>query len=70
MKFDKIKFAKRIRLMRIKRKLHQQGLADITKINRVMISTYERGEIRPDLKNLVILSKALRVSTDYLLGLK
>jgi transcriptional regulator with XRE-family HTH domain len=56
--------------MRIKRKLHQQGLADITKINRVMISTYERGEIRPDLKNLVILSKALRVSTDYLLGLK
>lgn len=51
------------------KKISQSDLYRMTDIKRQNISRYSRNEMSISVENLVKISKALNVSTDYLLGL-
>lgn len=57
-----------VRDLRNKRKLSQAQLAKKIGVNSSTIALYETGERFPSLSALIALSRALGVSTDYLLG--
>lgn len=61
--------AERIRLRRVELKMSQMTLAIAVNTNPTQISRYERGENDPSGTVLVALARALKTSTDYLLGL-
>lgn len=61
--------AERIRLRRAELGMSQMTLAVMVSTNPTQISRYERGENDPSGTVLVALAKALKTSTDYLLGL-
>ena len=61
-------FHENLRNLRIKNNLTQDQLAEIIDVSRQAISKWERGEGLPDLHNLSMLSKALGVSVDELIG--
>lgn len=63
-------FAERLRTARDKRGLSQGDLAEASGIDRQLISKYERAVKQPGMDGLVRLARALKCSTDYLLGLK
>lgn len=63
-------FAVRLKAARDKHGHSQAELADLSGIDRQLISKYERGVKLPGVEGLAKLSKALKVSADYLLGLK
>lgn len=58
-----------IKGLRIDRKLTQNDLAEMMNCNRQKIADWERGKSTPSADDLILLSKKLSVSTDYLLGL-
>ncbi len=60
--------ALRLRILRTKRHLSQQEMADILGITRTAYNKYENGAIQPTL-NVKKLSRFFNVSTDYLLGM-
>ena len=60
----------RIRAAREQAGLTQDKLAELVGVSRTAVARWENGDIEPKLKNLIILSKQLHVSTDYLLGLE
>ena len=60
----------RIKAARIQAGLTQEELADRIGVSRGAVARWELGEIEPKLRNLVVLSELLNVSTDYLLGIK
>jgi transcriptional regulator with XRE-family HTH domain len=63
------KFGKRLRSAREERDLTQEQLGKMAGISALMVSHFETGtRQKPSIENLVKLSKALHVSTDYLLG--
>lgn len=58
---------KRIRELRKRKGLTQQGFAMVINVSQAMVSKYERGEIAPDLQTLKNIADYFNVSTDYLL---
>lgn len=61
-------FGERLRKMRKTRKLSQEQLSVLTKIDQSDISKMERGERGISLKQAAVLADALDVSLDYLAG--
>lgn len=57
-----------IRALRNERNISQERLAKKIGVTRSMIALYESGERLPSLSALIELSRALGVTTDYLLG--
>ena len=48
----------------------QQDIADLLKISQRAVSKYERGQIKPELENLILLSEHFKVSIDDLLKIE
>lgn len=61
-------FGKRLREMRNKRGLTQQGLADSLNIALITYQKYEQGVRSPSFSCLIRLADILDVSIDYLMG--
>ena len=61
-------FPARLRETREARKFTQDELAEMVGANRVAISRYESGLIRPSAKRLAALASALDVTVEYLMG--
>ena len=61
---------KRIREVREYRGIPQQWLAQRAGISKQAMYAIETGEVDPRSSRVAAIAKALRVSTDYLLGLK
>lgn len=59
----------RIFLARTRLELTQGDLHTLTTIHQTALSHFESGRREPNLKNLVLLCKALKVSSDWILGL-
>lgn len=57
-----------VRALRNERNLSQERLAQKVNVTRATIATYESGSRLPSLYVLIDLSRALGVTTDYLLG--
>jgi len=57
----------KIQNLRRQRNMSQEDLAQGMHLSQQTIAEWEKGELVPDLTNIVALSKALNVSTDYLL---
>lgn len=57
-----------IRALRNERNISQEQLGKKIGVTRSMIALYESGERLPSLSALIELSRALGVTTDYLLG--
>lgn len=53
---------------RIQRQLSQKQLADLCHVSLNTVKNWECGSSEPSINNLLELSKALGVTTDYLLG--
>ena len=65
-----VDFGDRLRKLRKARKLTQKELASLIGVKNSVISFYEVGDRTPSLEALIKLSKALRISTDVLLGIE
>lgn len=63
-----LKFPDRLRQARDKKGLSQSELAEKTGLQPSAVSHFETGRRSPSFENLKVLSEALQVSTDYLLG--
>lgn len=61
-------FAENLRTVRKDRNLTQEELADILNVSRQAVSKWESGEGYPETEKLILLSKELNVSIDYLLN--
>lgn len=59
----------RIKELRERRNLNQEGLAQKISVSQSTISAYEVGERTPDLSTLISLAQFFDVSVDYLIGL-
>ncbi len=62
--------SKRIRELRKENGLSQIELADLCQVKQSCISKWERGATLPDVEMVIILTKVLHTSSDYLLGIK
>lgn len=60
-------FGQRVRLLREKAKLSQEGLAALCGLHRNYVGGIERGERNVSLLNIVLLSRGLCVKVSYLL---
>jgi transcriptional regulator with XRE-family HTH domain len=67
---DEQTIARRLRDLRKRRGLTQVKLAERVGIDQTLLSTYERGTVRLHGAIVAALAKALRTSTDELLGMK
>ncbi len=65
-----IKFAQRIKDLRVERQLTQRQLCQMLDTYQSTIAKWELGELEPGLSMLAKIAIVLEVSTDYLLGLK
>ena len=68
-KFDSKLFGNRLKEIRLKNNLTQAKLAKLLDINQSMISDYENNRSKMQGYYLYPLSKTLKVSSDYLVGL-
>ena len=59
----------RLRKLREKKHLNQQGLAMKLHLSQSTVSAYEIGERTPDMETLIEMAKFFDVSIDYLVGL-
>lgn len=64
-----IKFGEKLKELRLQSNLSRQELADMLQVNVRTISYWELGQRECNLEQLILLSKSLNVTTDYLLGL-
>ncbi|MBQ9734258.1 MAG: helix-turn-helix transcriptional regulator [Clostridia bacterium] len=62
--------SKRIREARKENNLNQSELAKLCNVKQSCVSKWERGETLPDLVMVIKLCEILRVSSDYILGIK
>jgi transcriptional regulator with XRE-family HTH domain len=67
---DEQTIARRIRDLRKRRGLTQVELAKLVGIDQTLLSTYERGTVRLHGAMVAALAKALRSTSDEILGLK
>lgn len=58
----------KIRVSRKSCGMTQEQLADVLDISRVTISSWENDDNTPTVENIVLISRALSVTTDYLLS--
>ena len=63
-----IKFAERLRELRVERHLTQQEMAEFLGINPRAYQCYEGDDRRPNYEKLVALADFFQVSVDYLIG--
>lgn len=63
-----LKFAERLKELRIEKNLSQRDLAKATGISQNAIAFWENEKRIPNANAVVILSRYFSVSTDYLLG--
>lgn len=61
-------FSNRLKMLRTKKGLSQQNMADFLGITRQGYGKYEDGKSEPDHQSLVKLANYFDVTTDYLLG--
>ena len=59
----------RLKELREKRRLNQEGLAIKLNVSQSTVSAYEVGERTPDLETLIHIAQFFHVSLDYLVGL-
>ena len=62
-------FAKRLKQLRKQRKLTMQEVADYVGVAKSTYAGYESGYRQPTLESIQTISRKLRTSADYLLGL-
>lgn len=68
---EKMTFASdKLKILRKRKKLTQQQIADELSINRVTYTNWEKGNREPSFENLIKLSEVFNVSVDKLLGVK
>ncbi len=60
-------FGEKLRLVRTDRNITQEGLAELLSVSRQAVSKWESGMAYPETEKLILLSKELGVSLDYLL---
>ena len=63
-----IKFAERLRELRVERHLTQQEMAEFLGMNTRAYQYYEGDDRRPTYEKLVALADFFQVSVDYLIG--
>lgn len=63
-----MRFGENLQMLRKKKQLSQEGLAELLGVSRQAVSKWELGEGYPEVDKLLILSKTLNVSLDSLLG--
>ena len=64
-------FGERVHLIRRRRKMTQQALADQVGVSKATIFRIEKGDFADAMgQNIARMARALNVSADYLLGLK
>ncbi len=61
-------FGERLKDLRIARRTSQRALANAIGIAQTVISRYETNKTKPQIEHVLKLSKALKCTTDYLLG--
>jgi len=61
-------FGENLREIRKQRKMTQEDLAELLNVSRQAVSKWESGEGYPETEKLLILSKELNISIDYLLN--
>ena len=66
---DSKKFSERLSLCMKQRKVNGAELSALSGVTAATISRYLNGLRTPTVENIILLAKALNVSTDYLLGL-
>lgn len=64
------KIAERLRLLRKERQFERKEIADHIGVTVRAYQYYEEGKREPNLDKVVAMATFLKVSTDYLLGLK
>ena len=67
--FNMIKFPERLKELREEKGLTRAQLAKILDVTPRMVAFWETGERMCSVETLILLSRALNASTDYLLGL-
>ncbi|MBW9158740.1 helix-turn-helix domain-containing protein [Clostridium tagluense] len=60
-------FADNLKSIRKERNISQEGLAEIIGVSRQAVSKWEQGSGYPEMEKLLVLSKELNVSLDYLM---
>lgn len=60
-------FAEKLKLLRKERNITQEELAELLSVSRQAVSKWESGTGYPETEKLLIISKGLNVSLDYLL---
>lgn len=63
-----IKFAERLRELRVERHITQREMAEFLGINTRVYQCYEGDDRRPNYEKLVALADFFQVSVDYLIG--
>lgn len=61
-------FSERLKILRLKKELSQQGLADELGVSKSSISMYERGQREPDFETLEAIADYFNVDMNYLIG--
>ena len=61
-------FSERIKNLRRKNSMTQEGLGKVIGVKPDAIYTYEKGKAYPEVRNLIILADYFGVSLDYLVG--
>ena len=64
------KFAQRLKEIRVENGIEQSKLAELCNVQQSCVSKWERGVTLPDAEMIVVICKALHVSSDYLLGIE
>lgn len=62
-----MEFADNIKSIRQERHISQEELAEIIRVSRQAVSKWEQGSGYPEMEKLLVLSKELNVSLDYLM---
>ncbi|MCL2370555.1 MAG: helix-turn-helix domain-containing protein [Firmicutes bacterium] len=64
-----MRFAERLKELRIEESLTQYKLAQILRVDKTTIRNWEKGTNETDFATLMKLAKFFEVTTDYLLGM-
>ena len=60
-------FAENLRTIRKERNISQEQLAEMLSVSRQAVSKWEQGTVYPETEKLILISKVLNISLDYLL---
>lgn len=64
----KITFGERLKDLRTEKNLGQVALANLTKVSKSIISSWEHNQVDPKLSNLIAIADFFGVTLDYLVG--